>query len=216
MNKIICLENLRNIVKEKCNADSAHDYYHIQRVVNTAKLISKNMNVDEFKLETICLIHDVCDHKFFKGDCNLELHNILLSCGFNKVLNAEEIDNVIFNATHLGYSENIDKSLLSLEGLIAQDSDRLEVLGAIGIGRCFAYSGKAGKPMHNPELPLTPLSSEEYKNGGSKTAISHFFDKILLIKDSLNTEEAKTFAVQRDEFVKKFLNQFFLEWEGER
>lgn len=216
MNKNICLENLRNIVKQKCNADSAHDYYHIQRVVNTAKLINKNIGADEFKLEIICLIHDVCDHKFFEGDSNLELKNILNDCKINEILSNDEMENIIFNALHLGYSEKTDKGLLSIEGLIAQDSDRLDVLGAIGIGRCFAYSGKKNKPLHNPDLPLIPLSSEEYKKSGSLTAISHFYDKILLIKNDLNTEEAKKFANQRESFVKEFLNQFFLEWEGKR
>ena len=216
MDKNICLENLRKIVKLRCNADSAHDYYHIQRVVNTAKLINSTIGADEFKLEIICLIHDVCDHKYFNGDANLELYNILTECEIDKILTPAEIKELIFNATNLGFSERIDKSLLSTEGLIAQDADRLEVLGAIGIGRCFAYSGKKNKPLHNPDLPLTPLSEEEYKKSGSLTAISHFYDKILLIKNDLNTEAAKKFASQREGFVKEFLNQFFLEWEGKR
>ena len=216
MNKNFCINKLTNFVKNDCTADSAHDFYHIQRVVNIAKLINKNIGADDFKLEIICLIHDVCDHKFFNGDSNSELHNILSSCGFDKVLNSEEIDNIVFNAIHLGYSENVDKSLLSLEGLIAQDADRLDVIGAIGIGRCFAYSGKKNKPMYDPTLPKTPISSEEYKQSGSKTAISHFYDKILLIKQDLNTEQAKIIAQERECFVNEFLKQFFLEWEGKK
>ena len=126
----------------------------------------------------------------------------------------DDIQNITYSCANLGFSSNIVKEKeLSLEGKIAQDADRLDAIGAIGIARVFAYGGKKGRLIYDPNNN-EPVDEKEYNEKGSKTSISHFYDKLLKIKNLMNTDTAKEIAAERHKFIEYFLNEFFDEWNG--
>ena len=126
----------------------------------------------------------------------------------------DDIQNITYSCANLGFSSNIVKEKeLSLEGKIAQDADRLDAIGAIGIARVFAYGGKKGRLIYAPNNN-EPVDEKEYNEKGSKTSISHFYDKLLKIKNLMNTDTAKEIAAERHKFIEYFLNEFFDEWNG--
>lgn len=209
------LELVENYVKTICQNDvTGHDWWHIKRVYNNAMLINQKEKANEFIITMIVYLHDLYDHKFYKGDIAKKLEETLKELKIYDKLSKEDTQNIIHSCTYLGYSSNFnDKKELSKEGKIAQDADRLDGLGAMGISRTFAYSGSKGKPIYNPHNNST-VTQEEYKENGSNTAISHFYDKLLKIKDLMNTETAKNIAIERHKYVEEFLEEFLNEWNG--
>ena len=179
-------------------------------------LINKKEKANEFIITIIVLMHDLYDHKFYNGSIEERLEETLKELGIYKHIPKNDIENIIYSCTNLGFSANItEKKELSIEGKIVQDADRLDGIGAIGIARTFAYGGKKGTSIYDPynnEL----VNEEEYKQKGSKTSISHFYDKLLKIKDLMNTDTAKIIAQERHKYLEDFLQEFFEEWNGKK
>ena len=215
MEKEEIIGKIKKYVQEVCKNDyTGHDWWHIERVYNNAMLINKAEKANEFILTLIVLMHDLYDHKFYNGNIAEKLEETLKLLQIYEYMEKDDIQNIIYSCANLGFSSNIvKKKELSLEGKIAQDADRLDAIGAIGIARVFAYGGKKGKLIYDPNNN-EPVDEKEYNEKGSKTSISHFYDKLLKIKNLMNTDIAKEIAVERHKFIENFLNEFFDEWNG--
>lgn len=211
------LNKIKQYVQEACKDDSTgHDWWHIKRVYNNAMLINQKEKSNEFILTIIVLMHDLYDHKFYNGNIEEKLEETLKQLEIYNYLSKEDIQNITYSCANLGFSSNItEKKELSKEGKIAQDADRLDGIGAIGIARTFAYGGKKGNLIYDPSNNEL-VNEKEYKQNGSKTSISHFYDKLLKIKDLMNTDTAKSIAIKRHEFLENFLREFFDEWNWKK
>lgn len=217
MDKEEIINVLKEYVKSICKNDvTGHDWWHIQRVYNNAVLINQKEKANMFIITIIIFMHDLYDHKFYKGNVEEKLKETLEQLGIYTFLSKEDIENIIYSCANLGFSSNISsKKELSKEGKIAQDADRLDAMGAIGIARTFAYGGKKGKLLYdstNNEM----VNSKEYNENGSNTSISHFYDKLLKLKDLMNTDTAKKIAIERHKYLENFLVEFLEEWSGKR
>lgn len=217
MNKKDIINKVKNHVKTICENDSTgHDWWHIQRVYNNAMLINQKENADEFIITMIVLMHDLYDHKFYKGDVTKALEDTLQALEIYNYISKDDIENIIYSCTNLGFSSNIvERKELSIEGKIAQDADRLDGMGAIGIARTFAYGGKNRNLLYDPDNNEL-VNAEEYYKNGSKTSISHFYDKLLKLKDLMNTDTAKKIAKERHKYLENFLEEFLDEWNGKK
>lgn len=217
MNKEDIIEKTKNYVKNICSNDSTgHDWWHIKRVYNTAMLINKEEEADEFVITMIVLLHDLYDHKFYQGDIKEALNGTLKKLDIIEYISEEDISNIVESCVNLGFSSNMaEKKELSREGKITQDADRLDASGAVGIARAFAYGGKKGQLIYDPNNNET-VDDKEYFEKGSRTSISHFYDKMLKLKDLMNTKPAKEIAMQRHKFVENYLNEFYSEWNGQK
>ncbi len=188
---------------------SGHDVWHILRVRNNALIIQQHEGGNRFIIEMAALLHDIADAKFYNGDINIgaiKAEEYLNNFDINKDEKIEII-NIVKNISFKGVAKKND--ILSLEGQIVQDADRLDAIGAIGIARVFAYSGATNRPIYDPNLkPILNHTTETYyKNNNS--AINHFYEKLLLLKDLMNTNYAKMLAEKRHNFMVSYLNQFF-------
>ena len=217
MDKEEIISVVKDYVENKCYNDSTgHDWYHIQRVYKNAMLINKKEKANEFIITIIALMHDLYDHKFYNGNIEEKLEETLKELEIYEYISKNDIENIIYSCTNLGFSANMDEQKeLSIEGNIVQDADRLDAIGAIGIARTFAYGGKSGKAIYNPNNNEL-VNEEEYKKKGSKTSISHFYDKLLKIKDLMNTDTAKIIAQERHQYLENFLQEFIDEWNGKK
>lgn len=211
------IENTISFVKEKLeNAEGGHDWFHIERVYNNAMNIAKEENCDETIVALGALLHDIADSKFHDGD---ETVGPKLAWEFLEKQNVSEdiiihVVNIIENISFKG--GNFERKFSSIELDIVQDADRLDAIGAIGIARTFNYGGFKNRPLYNPEIaPNLNMNKEEYKNSVSPT-INHFYEKLLLLKDKMNTKTGKKIAEERHNYMEKFLEQFFAECNGER
>lgn len=218
MDKAEIIEQTRAFLEEKFNDESSgHDYWHMYRVWQLAKRIAKSeAGVDMFTLELAALLHDVADWKFHDGDEEagpqaardwLEGLNV-----DNAVI--EHIEGIIRNVSFKG--ANVETKLKTIEGQIVHDADKLDAIGAIGIGRAFAYGGSKGRPMHDPHTAAVQHDTfEAYKNSNSPT-INHFYEKLLLLKDRMFTKTGKELAQHRHKVMEEFLEEFLTEWDGKR
>ena len=204
-------------VQEKLeNAEGGHDWFHIERVYKNALLIAENEVCDVNVVKLGALLHDIADSKFHDGD---ETIGPKIAREFLESENADEVTiqhviNIIENLSFKG--GNAEKTFSSVELDIVQDADRLDAMGAIGIARTFNYGGFKNRPLHNPNIaPNLHMSKEEYKNSEAPT-INHFYEKLLLLKDKMNTETGKKIAQERHQFMINFLSQFYAEWDGEK
>ena len=197
-------------------AEGGHDWFHIERVWKNSKLIAKNENVDIFIVELGALLHDIADSKFHNGDENIGPKK---SRAFLESLNIDEniilhIENIIKNISYKNSLEPNINTFKSNELDVIQDADRLDAIGAIGIARAFNYGGFKNRELYNPAIkPNLKQSKETYKNSPAPT-INHFYEKLLLLKDKMNTKTGKQIALERHKFMEQFLDQFYLEWEG--
>ena len=204
------------VKKELENAEGGHDWYHIERVYKNALLIANGENCDILIVQLGALLHDIADSKFHDGDETVGPKKARL---FLESKNVPEnkivpVINIIENISFKGGHEA--KKFSSLELDIIQDADRLDAIGAIGIARTFNYGGFKNRAIYNPEInPNLHMSKEEYKNSDAPT-INHFYEKLLLLKDKMNTKTGKEIAAQRHEFMELFLDQFYDEWNGEK
>ncbi|WP_037318540.1 HD domain-containing protein [Salegentibacter sp. Hel_I_6] len=215
MNKPQILKNTKTFVKETLkNAEGGHDWFHIQRVWKNAKLIAKNENADLFIVELGALLHDIADSKFHNGDESVG-PNVASKFLEKQQVDAEVIDQVVKIIENVSFKGgNIQREFNSIELEIVQDADRLDALGAIGIARTFNYGGFKGRALYDPEIkPDLNMSKEEYKASTAPT-INHFYEKLLLLKDRMNTETGKEIAQRRHEFMELYLEQFYAEWNG--
>lgn len=215
MNKPQILKNTEAFVKETLkNAEGGHDWFHIQRVWNNAKLIAKNENADLFIVELGALLHDIADSKFHDGNESVgpKVASKFLQ---EQQVDAEVIDHVVKIIENVSFKGgNIQQEFNSIDLEIVQDADRLDALGAIGIARTFNYGGFKGRALYDPELkPNLNMSKEEYKASTAPT-INHFYEKLLLLKNRMNTETGKEIAQKRHEFMELYLEQFYAEWNG--
>lgn len=211
------IDNTISFVKQKLeNAESGHDWFHIERVYKNALLIAKDEPCDLQVVQLAALLHDIADSKFNNGD---ETIGPKTARAFLEQENVEEqtiqhIVKIIENISFKG--GNFNRTFTSLELNIVQDADRLDAIGAIGIARTFNYGGFKNRQIYNPEiLPKLNMSKEEYKNSEAPT-VNHFYEKLLLLKDKMNTATGKKIAEERHQFMELFLNQFYAEWNGEK
>lgn len=204
-------------VKSKLeNAEGGHDWFHIERVYRNAILISKNEVCDATVVQLGSLLHDIADSKFHDGD---ETVGPRVAREFLESENVEEaiithIVNIIENISYKG--GNFEKKFTSIELSVVQDADRLDAIGAIGIARTFNYGGFKNRTLYDPKIaPNSSMTKEEYKKNDSPT-LNHFYEKLLLLKDKMNTATGKQIAQERHRYMEGFLSQFYAEWEGEK
>ena len=203
------------VKKTLANAEGGHDWWHIQRVWNNAKNISNTEGGNLLIVELAALLHDIADAKFHDGD---EEIGPRMATDFLKNLDmgdeiVRHVEQIIRNISFKG--GNFEKTFHSLELAIVQDADRLDAIGAIGIARTFNYGGFKNREIYNPSVkPHLSMTKEEYKASNAPT-INHFYEKLLLLKDKMNTQKGKEMAEQRHQYMEAFLEQFYAEWEGE-
>ncbi|NQV23191.1 MAG: HD domain-containing protein [Rhodopirellula sp.] len=200
-------------VRSQMEGDSSgHDWWHVWRVWQNSLFISRNENANRFVTELAALLHDIADWKFHDGDDSV---GPAAARAWLSELTVEPsvIDHVCdIIATVSFKGAGVETPMATLEGRIVQDADRLEAIGAIGIARCFAFGGAKGRLMHDPEDPPELHGSfEDYKKK-SGPSINHFYEKLLLLKDRMNTETGRQLAVQRHQVLEDFLAQFHAEW----
>jgi uncharacterized protein len=211
------IDNTILFVKQKLeNAEGGHDWFHIERVYKNAVLIARNEQCNMNVVQLGALLHDIADSKFHDGDetigpkrarAFLENENVAQET-------IQHVINIIENISFKG--GNFDKKFHSKELEIVQDADRLDAIGAIGIARTFNYGGFKNRTLYNPGIaPNLNMSKEEYKNSDSPT-LNHFYEKLLLLKDKMNTKTGKKIALERHQYMENFLSQFYAEWEGEK
>lgn len=216
MNKREIIQKVKDNVKENLGQEpTGHDWWHAYRVWKMAKEIAKKEGGDLFTIELAALLHDIADWKFHGGKTKLgskRAKTLLKKSGVdNKTINqvCYIIDNVSFKGA------GVKDKMKTKEGKIVQDADRLDVIGAIGIARTFAYGGYKEREIYNPDIkPKFHNSFKEYKNSEG-TSLNHFYEKLLLLKDRLNTKTAKKIAKKRHKFLEDYLEQFLKEWKGE-
>lgn len=210
------IDNTIVFVKEKLqNAEAGHDWFHIERVYKNALLIASDEDCDVTIVKLGALLHDIADSKFNDGDETIgpKVARVFLESQKASEEIITHVVNIIENISFKG--GNFEKKFTSKELEIVQDADRLDALGAIGIARTFNYGGFKNRQLYNPEIaPKLNMSKEEYKNSESPT-LNHFYEKLLLLKDKMNTPTGKKLAEQRHQFMEHFLSQFYAEWDGE-
>ena len=220
MNKSEILNKTEQYVKETLSGEgSGHDWWHIHRVRNLALTLGKEENADLFIVEMAALLHDIGDPKLHGGDTTVAPR--LISSKLQELnVDDEEKRHIMYIIAHMSYSKHLQGKDVekSREFMVVQDADRLDAIGAIGIARCFAYGGNKGRIMYDPEFkPDVNMTAEEYTKGrkGNHT-INHFYEKLLLLKDLMNTETAKRMAEERHLFMENYLQQFYEEWDGKK
>jgi uncharacterized protein len=202
------------VQKTLANAEAGHDWFHIERVFKTAQTINQQENGDELVVAFAALLHDIADPKFNNGDEELGPNmaaTFLSSIG----ISTDVIAHVKLIIENMSFKNSFDgASFTSKEMQIVQDADRLDAIGAIGIARAFTYGGFKNRVLYDPAiLPEKHLNKESYKNTTAPT-INHFYEKLLLLKDMMNTETGKTMAIERHNFMLLYLEHFYKEWEG--
>ena len=215
MNKQHLILNTEAFVKSTLkNAEGGHDWFHILRVWNNAKLIALHENVDGLIVELGALLHDIADSKFHNGDETIgpKIAREYLESQQVEASIIEHIEHIISNISYKG--GNFNQKFTSPELDVIQDADRLDAIGAIGIARCFNYGGFKNRPLYDPKIkPKLDQTKEEYKSSTAPT-INHFYEKLLLLKDRMNTKTGKKIAEERHQYMEVFLQQFYDEWNG--
>ncbi|MGZ6390102.1 MAG: HD domain-containing protein [Ktedonobacterales bacterium] len=208
------LVRAHDFVRQELSADSSgHDWWHIQRVVNLAQVIAREEGADPYVCELAALLHDIADYKI-AGDEESGLRRV------GEWLEAQEVDVAV--AGHvmeiigtMSFGGGNRPPMATLEGRVVQDADRLDAIGAIGIARAFAFGGSRGRALYDPdEAPQQYTSTKAYHTSGSST-INHFHEKLLLLRDRMNTMYARRLAEQRHRYMETFLDEFAREWSGE-
>lgn len=204
-------------VKEQLsNAEGGHDWFHIERVYKNSLLIAKDENVDIIIVQLGALLHDIADSKFHDGDESVGpkiARDFLFSINVDSAI-IEHVIEIIENISFKGGNE--EQKFKSPELDVVQDADRLDALGAIGIARTFNYGGFKNRALFDPNiLPNLKMSKEAYKSSTAPT-INHFYEKLLLLKDKMNTKTGKRIAEKRHQFMEMYLEQFYAEWDGKK
>lgn len=212
------IEKTIAFVKEQLNdAEGGHDWFHTERVWKNAKSISQSEDVDEFVVEIAALLHDIADSKFHNGDETVG-PKVAREFLFAQNVDSAIIEHVVSIIENMSFKNSFDKKEVfnSIELQVVQDADRLDAIGAIGIARCFNYGGFKNRAIYNPSIPpKVNMTKEEYKHSDSPT-INHFYEKLLLLKDLMNTNTGRKMAQERHDYMLSFLDQFYAEWNGEK
>lgn len=197
------------------NSESGHNWFHIERVWKNAKHIGQAENVNMLIVQLAALLHDIADSKFHNGDETIGPRIA------QKFLEEQEVDNEIIDHVvkiieNMSFRSAYDKpSFISKELQVVQDADRLDAIGAIGIARAFHFGGYKNREIYDPKVPPDlNMTKEAYKKSTAPT-INHFYEKLLLLKDKMNTITGKQMAEERHVFMEKYLQQFYAEWNGE-
>ena len=216
--KEIIIEATKVFVKETLkDAEAGHDWFHTLRVYNNARLIAKSESVDQYIVALGALLHDIADSKFHNGDDTVGprvARKFLLQHNVDSLV----IDSVIDIINNISFNKSLETNNKpnSIELDVVQDADRLDAIGAIGIARCFNYGGFKNRKLFDPSIkPNLKMSKKEYKNSKAPT-INHFYEKLLLLSDKMNTKTGKKIAKERHQFMTEYLDQFHAEWEGIR
>ena len=209
------LQNTELYVRKKLEGEgSGHDWWHIHRVRNTALRLAKEEKANLFIVELAALLHDIADHKFNNGDINI---GPKIASEWLRSLKVEEdaikhVKEIIADLSFKG--ANVPTPMKTIEGEVVQDADRLDALGAIGIARAFAYGGYRNRALYNPEKPpIKHNSFDAYKKNTSPT-INHFYEKLFLLKERMNTASGKKIAEERHNVMLEYVNRFYSEWDG--
>ena len=211
-------ETIAFVKKTLEGAEGGHDWFHIERVYQNAKNIGTEEKADLLIISLAALLHDIADAKFYNGDETIGpkmARDFLVSKNVSKAI----IEHVVAIINHISFKSSLEatpekEKFTSLELQVVQDADRLDAIGAIGIARTFNYGGFKNRTIYNPDiLPNLEMTKEDYKKS-TAPSINHFYEKLLLLKDKMNTVSGKKLAAQRHQFMVAFLNQFYLEWNG--
>ncbi|MBL4747081.1 MAG: HD domain-containing protein [Flavobacteriaceae bacterium] len=211
----IILKTQQFVQETLIDAEGGHDWFHVLRVWNNAKLIAKSEQVNLFIVELGALLHDIADAKFYDGD---ETVGPKMAREFLEGLEVRKedilhVERIITNISYKG--GNFKQTFTSAELDVIQDADRLDAIGAIGIARCFNYGGFKNRAMYNPDIaPEMNMTKQEYKKSTAPT-INHFYEKLLKLKDKMNTLTGQKIAQERHVYMEGFLSQFYAEWKGE-
>ena len=218
MNNTELIEKTISYVKTTLEgAEGGHDWFHIDRVYKNTLLLAKNEKVNTLIVSLAALLHDIADPKFYDGD---ETIGPKIAADFLNSISVEKrvvthVIKIIENMSFKNSLENNTKKFTSLELKLVQDADRLDAIGAIGIARAFNYGGFKNRSLYNPQItPNLNMTKEEYKKSSAPT-INHFYEKLLLLKDKMNTTTGKKIAEQRHQFMLNYLEQFYGEWNGD-
>ena len=204
------------VKKTLSGAEGGHDWFHIERVWKNAKLIASGEECDMEVVELAALLHDIADSKFHGGDEEIgpKKAREYLSNARIETQKVNHVVSIIENVSFKGGHNARNHSSIELD--IVQDADRLDAIGAIGIARTFNYGGFKNRAIYDPAIaPNLNMTKEEYKKSTAPT-INHFYEKLLLLKDLMNTESGKRIAEQRHGFMEAYLDQFYVEWNGQR
>lgn len=203
------------VKKELKDAEGGHDWFHIERVYKNALLIGKSEDVDITVVALGALLHDIADAKFHNGDESVG-PRVALEWLESQSVDKETINHVVAIINNISYKggKNV-RTISTIELDVVQDADRLDAIGAIGIARTFNYGGFKNHKIYDPSVPVNMnMTKEEYKKSTAPT-LNHFYEKLLLLKDLMNTESGKRIAQQRHDYMQGFLDQFYAEWNGE-
>jgi len=216
MNQETVIQKTIDFVKEVLSgAEGGHDWWHIYRVWKLSKHIAQTENVNMMVVELGALLHDIADSKFHNGDEEIgprKAKEFLSSLNVEKDV-ITHVENIIANISFKGGKHT--QKFKSPELDVVQDADRLDAIGAIGVARTFNYGGYKGREIYNPGIkPNLNMTKEEYKNSNAPT-LNHFYEKLLLLKDRMNTNTGKSMAEHRHKFMEHFLDEFYKEWNGE-
>ena len=197
-------------------AEGGHDWFHIERVYKNALLIAESEKCDVEIVQLGALLHDIADSKFHNGDESIGPKTARTFLESEK-LEPAIIDHVVAIIENISFKGGkVERQFSSIELDIVQDADRLDAIGAIGIARTFNYGGFKNRALYNPEIaPNLTMTKDEYKNNEAPT-INHFYEKLLLLKDKMNTQTGKQIAQDRHRYMEDFLEQFYAEWEGKK
>jgi len=209
------IEQIRQHVKNKFASEgTGHDWHHIERVTRNALLIAETEGGNLTLIELAALLHDIDDHKFNGGDLEAgarTARKLLSELGVDETV-IEQVTHIIATVSYKG--AHVHSVPSSLEGQIVQDADRLDAIGAIGIARAFAYGGSKHRAIYEPEQqPELHETAQAYISSGTHT-VNHFYEKLLLLKNKMNTETGKRLAAERHDYMENFLAQFYREWNG--
>lgn len=206
------------VKKTLADAEGGHDWFHIERVLHNAQLIAKGEKVDDFIVALGALLHDIADAKFHKGDETIgpkKAAEFLLSLNVDTAI----IDHVVKIIENISFKNSLstDKNRFTSKELeVIQDADRLDAIGAIGIARAFNYGGFKNRALYDPDIkPNLNMTKEEYKKSSAPT-INHFYEKLLLLKEKMNTKTGQRIAAERHKFMETYLQQFYDEWNGKK
>lgn len=209
------IQTTANWVKTKLAGEgSGHDWWHIYRVWQTAKTIGQAEKANLLVVELAALLHDIADYKLHGGDEELG-GKVAREWLEAQAADPKVINQVVHIVDHISFKGGAEANKIqSLEGRVVQDADRLDSLGAIGIARCFTYGGHKGREIYNPEIkPKVNMNKEEYKKN-SGPSLNHFYEKLLKLKDLMNTTTGQKLAAGRHQYLEAYLEQFYAEWEG--
>ena len=211
-NKMIINDTMRMVREKLLNEGSGHDWYHIERVWKMAVTLAEEEQANRFVVELAALLHDLIDDKLVsnKEDAIQEVMYWLDGVG----VSSKDSEKVLEIIDSISFKGGNTRKLETIEAQVVQDADRLDAIGAIGIARCFAYAGSVGHLLFDPELSVREDMTEKEYRKGKTSAVHHFYEKLLKLKDLMNTDAARRIAEERHAFMEEYLTQFFNEWEG--